>query len=613
MPHRLNNALSTARGNLQDIFPVSSKNQLTGTVGTGLAGLVLVAVLAPWPAMSQDNQVKIREDIARLEKRLAEVPPGTFDFRIHNELRHLYGAVDLQKSMSHVDTILQHKCLDDYMKQVLGGKDNDPSKATEALTATAAKYPQFPNLTAACWIWAGDLAPDNTQANAYYARALAIPGLDAGYREAIEDRTKLRPLKVRPWPKKFVAPSGRQSSPGPWSDPDSLDVWPNTTSRANSDAWLVSNHHKIKKMRPRLLLINFSNEHSREHLRTLTNQLIFTLAESSRYHGYSDPQAPIFLEYQIFKFVDLRDKDSTVGNSSKIPVKNPNARSGYNMQYRQYFSDEFAAYYAVPDPREPNRFLRLDELLDGGYVQEVWFFESGNTSSTPHVGSYEVVEEKPRYDQNFQRIGNEWVQAGNGGDAEQPWTGRSCRIGCINASRGIGCFLESLAHGIERNAGSGAIPYFSKYFNEYAGFNLKERYNLPFDSLYAVAYGGRPIQYPNESTLLVTHAGKEYRVENYIPAGGNVHLPPNARGHYDLDNATPVLSTIEDWRIGSGPQGKDVAKPISNQAFRGYRDIAPDCMGAWLVYWRQNMPGLNNRQRDDAGEPMKNWIPFLFY
>jgi hypothetical protein len=37
------------------------------------------------------------------------------------------------------------------------------------------------------------------------------------------------------------------------------------------------------------------------------------------------------------------------------------------------------------------------------------------------------------------------------------------------------------------------------------------------------------------------------------------------------------------------------------------------CMGAWLVYWRQNMPGYDNKQKDDDGKAMKNWWPFLFY
>jgi hypothetical protein len=74
-----------------------------------------------------------------------------------------------------------------------------------------------------------------------------------------------------------------------------------------------------------------------------------------------------------------------------------------------------------------------------------------------------------------------------------------------------------------------------------------------------------------------------------------------------------VLSTIEDWRIGSGKDGRDLAKPFTNAAFRNYGDLAPDCMGAWLIYWRQNMPGLDNKQKDENGTPMKNWWPFLFY
>jgi len=142
---------------------------------------------------------------------------------------------------------------------------------------------------------------------------------------------------------------------------------------------------------------------------------------------------------------------------------------------------------------------------------------------------------------------------------------------------------------------------------------LKQRYTVPFDTLYEVNYGGNPIAYRDTSTAEVTHGGKQVTISNYIPAGGSVHFPPNARSHYDLQNTNSVLSTIEDWRIGSGPGGKDIAKPFSDQAFRRYQDIAPDCMGPWLVYWRQNMPGLENNQKDDDGKPMKNWWPFLFY
>ena len=561
-------------------------------------------------AVAQDDP---RRRIAELEAKLAALPSGGFDFGLHNELRHLYGAVDIKKSMGHVDAILKHQRLDGYMKQVLGGNDPNKPKALAALVGIAARNPELPHLAASCFIWAADLETDKAKARGLFAKVLAVKNLPAAYREVVEGRTLFDPANRKPWPAKIAPPKGLEAAPGPWSDPADKTAWPNTTSRANSDPWLAVNHDAVRVMRPRVLLINFSNEHTREQLDTLAKQLVAALGESSRYHGYAHPKAPAFLQYEVFKFVDLRDAGAATGNSSKIPVKDANAKRGFNMKYRDYFAPKFAEFYAVPDPRDAKRFLRLDELLDGGYVHEVWFFESGNVKAIPHVGSYEVVEEKPKYDAAFKKIGAAWVQSGNGGDGEQPWTGRSCRIGCVNASRGVGCFLESLAHGMEGTANGGAIPYFSRYFQEYADFNLKERYKLPFDSLYGVNYGGKPIAYPDATTMVVTHGSQEIRVPNYVPAGGSAHFPPNARGHYDLNNGEPVMSTIEDWRIGSGPGGKDLAKPFTNKAFREFRDFAPDCMGAWLVYWRQNMPGLGNKQKDAAGKPMKNWMPFLFY
>ena len=88
---------------------------------------------------------------------------------------------------------------------------------------------------------------------------------------------------------------------------------------------------------------------------------------------------------------------------------------------------------------------------------------------------------------------------------------------------------------------------------------------------------------------------------------------PNGRRHYDLDNPAPVRSTIEHYRLFDGPDGKDRAEPWTIAKFAQYKDMAPDCMGRWLIYWRQNIPGYGNKCRDDDGEPMKNWWPFLFY
>ncbi len=362
-------------------------------------------------------------------------------------------------------------------------------------------------------------------------------------------------------------------------------------------------------MRPRLLVLNFSNQTPMEKVQQMTEALIAALAESSRYHGYKDKRAPVFLQYQVFKYVDLRDPGQTKNNSSKSPLKRNVAPPDMNCDYSAFFNDTFARYYGVRDPDNPARFLRLDELVDRGYVHEVWFF----AAATGDLRCFECIEMKPVYDAQFRQVPGQFRSAGNGEDPDRKWTGRSLRINNLNPDRGIGCAMENLGHCLEGMANSGVIPYYTKYFNEFAGLDLDKRYGLPFKSFYELEYGKDVITYPDDHTAIVTYQGKPYRLENYRVLGGNVHFPPNARRDYDLSNEKPVLCCIEDWRIGSGPGHQDIYQDWTNAAFAPYRTLAPDCMGPWLVYWRQNMPGLHNRQKDDNGKPMKNWWPFLFY
>ena len=58
--------------------------------------------------------------------------------------------------------------------------------------------------------------------------------------------------------------------------------------------------------------------------------------------------------------------------------------------------------------------------------------------------------------------------AGNSGEHDAPWIGRSLRILFVNFARGVGCAMESLGHSLERMATCGAIPYYERYFREYA-------------------------------------------------------------------------------------------------------------------------------------------------
>ncbi|OGV60126.1 MAG: hypothetical protein A2283_19470 [Lentisphaerae bacterium RIFOXYA12_FULL_48_11] len=73
------------------------------------------------------------------------------------------------------------------------------------------------------------------------------------------------------------------------------------------------------------------------------------------------------------------------------------------------------------------------------------------------------------------------------------------------------------------------------------------------------------------------------------------------------------MSTIENYRLGNSSDGRDKAESFSCEKFKQYRQACPDGMGPWLMYWRQNFPGLDNKCRGDNGSAMKNWWPFLFY
>jgi hypothetical protein len=273
---------------------------------------------------------------------------------------------------------------------------------------------------------------------------------------------------------------------------------------------------------------------------------------------------------------------------------------------------ELAGANAGGDAARPE-FLSLEELVNRGLIHEVWLVDSGNESAKTFTAKWESIELKQAYDATFAKRGDTHIHAGNGRDRQQPWIGRSLRIGFINASRGPGCFLESLSHSFEEMAKCEAVPYLTPYFREFAGFDLDKRYGAPFDSFYRADQAGKDIEYPDPTTALVPHRGKVVRLEHYVAAGGNVHSPPNARRQYDQDNTAPVMSTIEGWRLRGGADGHDIAKPWTSAVLDPYRKEYTDCMGAWLVYWRQNFPGLDNRALDDAGMPMKNWWPFLFY
>jgi hypothetical protein len=325
-----------------------------------------------------------------------------------------------------------------------------------------------------------------------------------------------------------------------------------------------------------------SEPEARRKLQTLCA----VLGESSRSQGYRDPEAPVFLDYRIVEIVDLTEPRGVVDRNS---AQFPRAADGVGLDY--------GALYELPLLDG----LRLEELVERGLVNEVWLL----ADHTAHSAPWETVEVKRTYDRGFRPLGVA-PQAGNSGGHSAPWIGRSLRILFVNFDRGVGCAMESLGHSLERMATCGALPYYERYFREFAMLDLDRRFGLPFESLYLK--GQHPVDYPTPTTLRYRTGWRRHTLEDYAADGGNVHFMPNGRDDYDLDNAAPVLSTIESWR-----QPGEEARTWTPAVLERYRELAPDCMGRWVVYWRQSMPGLDSAALDDDGRPMKNWWPFLFY
>jgi len=390
--------------------------------------------------------------------------------------------------------------------------------------------------------------------------------------------------------------------------PRQPDYWPNEVSATNSDDWIHDNHDRIHVMRPKVLVLVFMNDWHQEV--TLTNQLINALKTSTKYHGYAEPSAPAFLQYQVAKYVDLRDPPGTPtldGNSTKYPRL---STSGMNFRYEDLYNDTFAGYYGYPDPDNPGQYLNLHELIQRGIVNELWFFAYHGSYGAP----YETIELKQYYDANLNKRAGVHGPAGNGHYSSMPWSGGSFRITFINGNRGIGCATENFGHALEGMANYNFCPYYKTYFDEFAGFDLNTRWGLPFSKFYNYRYDGSDYNnYPQPDRLVARYYGTDYTVNNYYVIGGNVHFMPSGRTHYDLNNAQSVYSTIEHYRWFDGPGGQDQKELWNRTKFVPYYTVAPDCMGPWLVYWRMNMPGLDNPSLDNAGQPMKNWWVFLFY
>jgi hypothetical protein len=430
--------------------------------------------------------------------------------------------------------------------------------------------------------------------------------------------------------------TGSASDAGTGMGPDSgagTLGWPNATSSANSDPWIVANHDVITELHPRLLVLNFYNQCDPDPQRCAqqgqekAQERVDAIANSSRYHGYANAGAPPFLDYSIVGVRDLTDyprpphyTDSgltSLDSSSLLPVDSSGAFD-YGPLFTQAFATDAGSgvpAYGISDPNS-SRYLTLCELFERGAINELWLMTGDEgTSRRPHV----LVENKQVYNAQNQPIT----------DMFEPCTGYECwpasvppckvtaRIAYLSPTSGVGCDLVSHSVGMENTRK--AIPYLNDNASNFFNADFTKRFATTFDrwaDLWCASSSPTScITYPSQTVAQGKYMdGGTWKMDPFAQGCGTAHFPPNARGKWDYTNSQAVQSRCEHYRMQDGPDGGDLATLYSSTTEAQFAPASgDDCAGGWEIYLRQSMPGLHNHAFATDGSPMKNWWPFLFY
>jgi len=403
-------------------------------------------------------------------------------------------------------------------------------------------------------------------------------------------------------------------------------VWPNAFSKAASDPWLAVHHDELQTVKPNVLALGFVNLSNPTQDTALVNTIFAGFREGSRMQGFKNPSQASQIQYQLAKYVDLRDgvngrPQPPAGypyqNSTLYPASAADRAAGATADYAQFFNQTFANLYAFPDPNNPSHNLTLCELADRGIVHEVWVLGSGDVTD---AGFAEVLESKQKYSAFGSKLAGSFNRcAGNGCfRADVPVCGRSIRIGFVNYNRGPGCYMHSLGHGMESAMGQDIFTPMQKWFLPFAAFNLDTKYGLPFTSTYGPnCASGSCISYPTPTHGVFQFDGATYNVDPFDTVCGNVHFPPNGVANYDYFGPAQVRSSCTGFGRHGGSGGADANELIGGSVALPW-SVAPytqfnDCGGEFLTWWYQNMPMFGSGQTFTDGTKMKSAWPYLYY
>jgi hypothetical protein len=377
-------------------------------------------------------------------------------------------------------------------------------------------------------------------------------------------------------------------------------------SWTNSDLWLSQNHDRITQLRPKVLLLNFSDAYSLAQTQTLADKHIAALKEASSSHKYKNPSAQPALAYQIAKIV--------VAGKANKPI------SGNSINYPGLNTAAFAEIIGIDDPANPGTKLTLCGLFEKGIINEVW----GMVADGDGPKFDESVETKQVYNASDQK-GTTMQCVSNGTCINTSVPCKvSTRIFDFNPGRGTGCHQHAMGHAWENYINRTAIPALKKSASRFLNLDLNTRLGAPFASFYS-ACNSNSTQLTNcvvwDSEIHARSgatAASTFDIADMSGGCGNAHFYPNTTGTYSYDANTPdptVQCSCENYGLKNGPGGKDLTTPFNNKMtdtlFANILD--DDCGGHGTAYLYQSFPGPGTLATNDDGTSMRNWWVYLFY
>lgn len=382
-------------------------------------------------------------------------------------------------------------------------------------------------------------------------------------------------------------------------------VWPDPAGPENGSAWLRENHAALTHIEPRVLVLDVVQRDGLSTIEDLVSDLVDAFGAMSQHRSTLDPDAEVFVRYQVDKIVDMRDP----GGAEYPAFWPPATADGFDVG--ALFTDEFAPRLGYPDPDVEGRSLTMCELFERGIINELWIAAEGNRNIYENQSRLQV------YGEDLEPVSGEFDGCTNG-CFHDPLSRVDCsvtvRMQEINKSRGVGCGTHAAGHALEHLRFT--IPYLRDNATRFFGFDLDTRHGLSEDSLYACPYdAGDCVDFPSPGTMVSSTLwpGDAFSIDDWGAGCGNIHFAPNSRGHYDYYSDLPALSSCDGYMRGEGRGGADLTNVHAWSTVEELDALHGDCGGGWVVYWGQSWPGLGNAAIDVSGGPMRNWWPFVFY